>query len=835
MMADNTLFFGEDWIDVADVTVDIEAPDLLPCYTYRIPKSLSGRLHVGSRVVIPFGPHERRGYVMNVNRIPATDDMEHYLKDITDVVEDALTFNPEQAHIARWISERCLTPLSQVIHCIAPLTMLSKEVVYSLLTEEGEQAELSRLTSIQRAIMERLRGENGKMELDKLREVVGASAFGASYLALKRNGLIREKRVELPPPARELQVKGFLPGDNIEFTGISPQAKKALAAFQELFAATGEPVPANLVRDKVGVSSSVLKTLVSKGVLQETVIRTRRMPVQIPSVRTSPPPFTLGQRAASLYLRQSLLSLNRQNDVKSDEKKTDTVLLHGVTASGKTEVYLNAISNCLELGRRAMVLVPEIALTAQVVDIFTGRFGDEVAVLHSKLSEGERHDEWKRLQQGHAGIVVGARSAVFAPLENIGLIVMDEEHEPSYKQESSPRYHTRDVVMERARRNGALTLLGSATPSIETYFDAKQGRIALLALPERIGNRRLPQVEVVDMREEWKQQKGMFCTRLIEEMGERLSKRQQTILFLNRRGYSNFVLCRDCGYVAKCPNCDISLALHVADNSLRCHHCDYTVNVPSVCPDCGGKRLKGFGIGTEKVEEEALRYFPHARVERMDKDTTTRKGAHANILSRFRRGEVDILIGTQMVAKGLDFPEVTLVGVINADTAINLPDFRAAERAFQLLTQVAGRAGRGNEPGRVIVQTFNPDHYSIRHSVLQDYQAFYQEEIAYREELMYPPFRRFANMIFIDENEQAAKDRSVLLAQTLKKVIPENAEVIGPAPAPIPKINNRYRHHLLLRCEREEDLSSIIRSALAQLSSAEKAGLTVDIDPIHMT
>ncbi len=834
-MADNTLFFGEELIDVADVTVDIEAPDLLPCYTYRIPKSFSGRLHVGARVVIPFGPHERRGYVMGVNRIPATDDMEHYLKDITDLVEDALTFNPEQASIARWISERCLTPLSQVIHCIAPTMMLSKEVVYSLLTDSGEKAELSRLPSIQRMIMERLQGEGGKMELDRLREMVGTSTFGASYVALRRNGLIQEKRVEVAPPARELHVRGVLPGDNIDLTEISPSARKALAAFHALYDPARQPVPANLVSKKAGVSSSVLKTLISKNVLRETVIHTRRMPVPIPAERTSPPTFTLGQRAASLYLRQSLLFLNRQNAVKSVDNKTDTVLLYGVTASGKTEVYLNAIANCMEMGRNAMVLVPEIALTAQVVDIFTGRFGDEVAVLHSKLSEGERHDEWKRLQRGHARIVVGARSAVFAPLENIGLIVMDEEHEPSYKQESSPRYHTRDVVTERARRNGALALFGSATPSIETYFDAKQGRISLLALPERIGNRRLPQVEVVDMREEWKQQKGMFCTRLIEEMGERLGKCQQTILFLNRRGYSNFVLCRDCGYAAKCPNCDISLALHVSDNSLRCHHCDYSVCVPSVCPDCGGKRLKGFGIGTEKVEEEALKYFPHARVERMDKDTTVRKGAHANILSRFRKGEVDILIGTQMVAKGLDFPEVTLVGVINADTAINLPDFRAAERAFQLLTQVAGRAGRGDEPGSVIVQTFNPDHYSIRHSVLQDYHAFYQEEIAYREELMYPPFRRFANMIFTDENEQAAKDRSVVLAQTLKGMIPENAEVIGPAPAPIPKINNRYRHHLLLRCEREEDVSAILRSALAQLSSAEKAGLTVDIDPINMT
>jgi primosomal protein N' (replication factor Y) len=544
------------------------------------------------------------------------------------------------------------------------------------------------------------------------------------------------------------------------------------------------------------------------------------------------------------------------------------VLLFGVTASGKTEVYLNAIARALELGRSAMVLVPEIALTAQVADVFIGRFGEKVAILHSRLSDGEKHDEWRRMQSGEARIVVGARSAVFAPLQNLGLIVLDEEHEASYKQEKEPRYNARDLAAERARLNGATLVLGSATPSLESYFASEAIRVvgaetrgehaqilggsgnqdgSRLDVPpailpnaprrapnpsilrvemrERIGNRPLPRVEVVDLREEFKERRALFSLRLTEAMAERLRRGEQTILFLNRRGYAQFVLCRDCGFVARCPNCAVSLAFHAYERALRCHHCDHTAPAPSLCPDCGSAKVRAFGIGTEKVEEEVLKIFPSARVARMDRDTTARKGA---------QGEADILIGTQMVAKGLDFPNVTLVGVVSADTAINMPDFRAAERAFQLLTQVAGRAGRGEQPGEVIVQTFSPDHYAVQAAARQDYPAFYRQEILFRQELRYPPFSRFVNMVSADAVEEQAEARAQKLTAVLERILPPEIEIIGPSPAPLARLKNLYRFHVALRAPLDAPLSELVRRALEQLTSSDRLGLQIDLDPLSM-
>ncbi len=588
----------------------------------------------------------------------------------------------------------------------------------------------------------------------------------------------------------------------------------------------------------------------------------RRAPVSASGERTVAPVLTPGQQNATDKLRACL-----------ESGETQTVLLFGVTASGKTEVYLNAIAHTLEQGRSAIVLVPEIALTAQIVDTFVGRFGEQVAVLHSKLSEGERHDEWRRMQAGKARIVVGARSAIFAPVQNVGLIVMDEEHEASYKQENTPRYNAKDLAMERARLSRATLVLGSATPSLESYFAATpQGvgsrewgvgktsaRIeeprdsyaaknhhkansysplptpySLITMPDRIDNRPLPRVEVVDLREEFKKQKTLFSERLVAAMMERLKKKQQTILFLNRRGYAQFVLCRDCGWTAKCPNCAVSLAYHNYERSLKCHHCDYNGRVPLKCPDCGGMKVKAFGIGTEKVEEEVLRVFPTARVARMDRDTTSQKGAHTRIMRAFRQGNSDILIGTQMVAKGLDFPNVTLVGVISADTAINMPDFRAAERTFQLLTQVAGRAGRGNTPGEVIIQTFSPDHYAVQAAIQHDYPRFYKQEILFRQELKYPPYSRFVNLICADEIEAKAQARSNALVVALERLNPPDVEIIGPSPAPLARLKNQYRFHVALRAPVDYPLSELVRSAIACLTPSDRLGLYVDIDPLSM-
>ena len=488
-------------------------------------------------------------------------------------------------------------------------------------------------------------------------------------------------------------------------------------------------------------------------------------------------------------------------------------------------------------------------------------------MLHSALSLGERHDEWRRIQSGESRVVVGARSAVFAPVPHLGLIVLDEEHDGSYKQDTNPRYHARDAARFRAAQTGATVILGSATPSLESFSLAKAGEYGLISLAERIDSRPLPPVSVVDLREEMKAvgqkplparssppspegrgkegtggtrpeppPRSVFGTDLAAAIGCCLERREQAILFLNRRGFASFLLCRDCGFTFHCPNCDVSLTYHHAGRYLQCHHCDYRRRVPDTCPKCAGLRLRPFGVGTEKVEDAVRQQFPAARTLRMDRDTMSRKGAHAETLRAFKRGEADILIGTQMVAKGLDFPNVTLVGVVSADTALNIPDFRAPERAFQLLTQVAGRAGRGKVPGKVIVQTFSPDHESVLFAARHDYLGFYEQAIGQRQELGYPPFAHMANVVFTDESEDEARKRSYRMANVLRAHLGGGSGVtlLGPVACPLSRLRGRYRWHLALRAPAKAVLLALLRAALAEMTAGERAGLSLDMDPLSM-
>jgi len=508
-------------------------------------------------------------------------------------------------------------------------------------------------------------------------------------------------------------------------------------------------------------------------------------------------------------------------------------LIHGVTASGKTEVYLRAMEEVAEAGGGSIFLVPEISLTAQMLGAVKGRFGKAAAVLHSRLSEGERYDEWSRIRRGEVKVVVGARSAVFAPMPNLKLIVVDEEHDPSYKQESSPRYHTRDVAARRAADAGGTLVLGSATPSVESFYWAEKGHLKLLTMPRRIDDRPLPRVELVDLRQT---PMAIFSDRLKSAVEDRLSRGQQVILFLNRRGFSTFVLCRDCGYTERCPNCSVALTYHAATRRLQCHHCDYRRRAPVRCPKCSGGRIRYYGLGTERVEEEVRQLFPSARPLRMDRDTTSRKNAHHTILQRFRGRDADILIGTQMVAKGLDFPGVTLVGVVTADTALNLPDFRAAERSFQLMAQVSGRAGRGDDPGEVIVQTFSPEHYSLQAASRHDYLRFYAQEIAFRKELWYPPYSRLANVMSVDAASDAAEARARAAAEALRSEVESaglKVQVLGPAPAPIEKLKGRYRWHVLVKAADSRAMSPCL-DVLERLPSEVRSGIVVDVDPVSV-
>ena len=534
-------------------------------------------------------------------------------------------------------------------------------------------------------------------------------------------------------------------------------------------------------------------------------------------------------------LRQILASMD------GEEKKT--FLLNGVTGSGKTEVYLQAIAHALELGKGAIVLVPEISLTPQTVERFKARFSSGpqqtlVAVLHSHLSAGERHDEWHKIRQGRARIVIGARSAIFAPVEPLGLVVVDEEHEHSYKQEEAPRYHARDVAVVRGQREGAVVVLGSATPSLESFYNVERGKYAVLELRHRADDKRMPVVRVQDMRTECRKDKGVpiFSTRLKEAIRNRLENGEQTILFLNRRGFATSMQCPECGFVAECPNCSLSLTYHRREQALRCHICGHGARAPGQCPECRSRAIRFHGLGTEKVEDVLGKLFPDATIRRMDSDTLKRKEDYRRILGDFRRGKIDILVGTQMIAKGLHFPRVTLVGIVYADTGLHLADFRAGERTFQLLTQVAGRAGRGDVEGEVIVQSFTPFHPAIQFARRHDFAGFYDAEMEFRGQLKYPPYTRAAMLTLRGRNEE----KVAFSADHLKKAIEPMARAIsdlvlaGPAPAPLLRAEAFYRYQIMLRTGQMSALSRRLAEVTAGLSLPEEVTLTVDIDPMNL-
>jgi primosomal protein N' (replication factor Y) len=509
----------------------------------------------------------------------------------------------------------------------------------------------------------------------------------------------------------------------------------------------------------------------------------------------------------------------------------ETFLLEGVTGSGKTEVYLQLMAQTLAAGRDALMLVPEIGLTPQMVARVKGRFGANVAVLHSGLSDGERYDEWRRITRGEAHVVIGARSAAFAPLQNLGLLIMDEEHEASYKQDDSPRYNARDVIRWRGAYHHAPVLLGSATPSLESRARAQKGVYQLLLMPERANHHALPPSEIIDMRAaEVDEQSGDLSTQLTAALTKCLSRGEQAVLLLNRRGFSSFVMCRECGYVAKCPNCDISLTLHMDSHSLRCHYCGHEEAIPHICPSCQSRKIRYYGTGTEKVEQTLKAVLPQARVLRMDVDTTRRKGAHGRILKQFGDGDADILLGTQMIAKGLDFPNVTLVGVINADTALGLPDFRASERTFQLLTQVSGRAGRADKPGQVLIQTYNPDHYAIQLAQHHDYERFFAMEMHMRHEGNYPPYFFTFKLTVSHEDEDKAAKAVYRLADMLKGHLSDQAIILGPTRGAIARVKRRYYYQIVIKYKKEPALQASLEEMLETTQISSRSGYQIAFD-----
>ena len=797
-------------------------------FSYAIPSALD--IDVGQAVWVPFGDKLLQGIVLELSHYPSVEET----KEIAGVIEPRPLLSPSNVLLARWISEHYLSPLFDAVALMLPPGFERKTVTFISSSSTTHEQDMSSLTGGQRDVLE-LVGKWGKVSLKELEKTLGTRQARLATSQLVNQGLaVRSYELERikvrPKTVSYLRLAGTATEAGQEAARLREQGKALKqASLLEYLSQQTQPVSLSEARRSVNCSSSVVKAVVSRGLVSVEQVEIKREPISYQGIAPSHPlTLTPDQKSAFRAIKSSLPKGAKGN------ASPPVFLLHGVTGSGKTEVYLQALAEVIGLGRKGIVLVPEIALTPQTIERFASRFPHKVAVLHSKLSLGEQFDEWKRIRDGEFDVVIGSRSAIFAPQPNLGLIVIDEEQEWTYKQhDKSPRYHTRDVAIKLAELTGAVVILGSATPDVETFYHAQRGDYRLLQLPRRVTPRdgsAMPQVEVVDLREELKAgNRSLFSRSLSQAMSKAVANGEQVILFLNRRGAATFIQCRSCGFVLRCKRCEVPLTYHLAEDILACHQCNYRMPVPQICPRCLRRRIKFLGIGTQKLEQEAGHSFPQARLLRWDSDVTRGKHSHDEILGKFRAHQADILIGTQMIAKGLDLPLITLVGVVSADTGLNLPDFRAGERTFQLLSQVAGRAGRGTLGGRVIIQTYAPEHYAIQAAAKHDYASFYDQEIDYRRQLHNPPFTRLACLIYSHTNDalcqREAERMKRLLSQEIDSQGIADIEPIGPAPAYIHRLRGRFRWQLILR-------GSGLSAFLSQIPFPQ--GWTVDIDPLGL-
>jgi len=809
--------------------------------TYRFPPSWP--VARGQRVLVPLATRKTTGIVLG----PTSK-----LAPGIEVREALCTLDPEPAlspqlvRLGLWISDYYLAPPGEVFRAMLPLRQETRRARQVRLTEAGRR-KLQELAA-------------GPPEESNTSQVAGLLAYlerrpGASFEILQRKfpdayaRALDEKWLTVEEVKKErsrrqvfaVRLAGPLPERPPR---LSPVAKRIIEVLEQ----QGPAEDHRPLLESARAQLANLRKLGQAGVIELSEagwhgpsfeLRERDAPVtagetpappwQVASDLTTPPQLTPAQSAVLADLFPRL-----------DSGGFGVVLLHGVTGSGKTEIYLHLIARCLERGRSALMLVPEIALTPAMQSLFYSRFGDEVALLHSGLTERERDDAWWRVRRGEAKVVLGTRSAVFAPLANLGTVIVDEEHDSSYKQDETPRYHGRDVAVVRAQYAGALALLGSATPSLESYWNAQEGKYHLAKLEERIGGRKLAAVEVVDMRQEFRETHTQMplSRKLKEEIEAQLQATAQIMLLLNRRGYSWFLLCRSCGQTQRCVNCSVSLTYHRREHRLSCHYCGYSTAVPSLCPSCGSQYLQYVGEGTEKIEHKFAELFPGARVARLDRDVARRRGEFLRVLDEFRRGKIDILVGTQLIAKGHDFPGVTLVGVLSADIGLGLPDFRAAERTFQLVTQVAGRAGRGDAPGRVLVQTFYPEHYAIRLAADQNYSGFFSKEMGFRRMMHYPPLTALANIVAQHEKLERAAQVAKEIGDFFIKVESQfpGIKILGPGPAPLAKVERRYRIQFLLKSSSRANLHALLKQLVhhATQSGIQPREVMIDVDPVNI-
>jgi primosomal protein N' (replication factor Y) len=786
-------------------------------FTYSLPLTLQHRVQTGCRVFVPFGPRKLTGVVLACHN----ERPQGAVKEVFRLVDPEPVIREDMLTLGRWISGYYCAPLGEVLRSMLPLASeIRTGKVYSL-TDAGRDAACQLLLEDdpQDPVMQVLRAlEHRGLSAAYLKKKYPLA--DKAIKALEKKGFIAvEATQDTRDPLRAASENLRIQLKEVEPTGKLPKAERELLAFLALHPGTHNLAEVEKV---VANGSAAARALARKGLIE--VVREETHISAIPP--KGPHALNAGQQTAYDTISGA---------IQSGEFRP--VLLHGVTGSGKTEVYLNAIDATLACGRSALLLVPEIALTPQMAGQFFGRWGSRVAILHSAFSDAERTEQWRKIRSGGAAVVVGTRSGVFAPVQNLGLIVVDEEHDQSYKQEEIPRYNGRDVAIVRAQAAKACIVLGSATPSLESRYNAEKGKYTLVELKERIEARPMPRVDLIDMRQEFLETRKQttFSRALIDQLTLKLEAGEQTIVLLNRRGFSSFVACRSCGERVQCQNCALTLTYHRRDRRLLCHYCNYAEKVPSVCPKCQSEHIYFLGIGSEKVEEELHRDFPAARIARLDRDTVSGKHGFETILQNFRERNYDILVGTQMIAKGHDIPNVTLVGVVSADIGLGMPDFRAAERTFQLLTQVAGRAGRGSLPGTVLVQTINPEHYAVRLAAAQDYQAFYEKELQFRKFMHYPPFSAMANLIVRHERQEDALRMSAELEQHLGSV-QEQMKIMGPAEAPVPKLKAEYRYQFLIKSASRKALNALLKRAQA-FSRKEKwnaTALVIDVDPLTL-
>lgn len=821
-------------------------------FTYSVPSHLDTVLQPGVRVLAPFRRTHEEGVV--VERVGETDLAPNVIKKVFDCLDDTPTFTPEMLTLTKWMADYYVSSWGTALFCAVPAAVRSQKRQRIHLQPDAPAPR----GKVQEAIVNILEAE-GDLSPNQLVRRTGLSfqELRPRITALRQRGIVDVHVTHKPKASMQESYVASLALSDDDIAAEIAHLKSSTetnenpatpstgnrrhvaaakhAAILQLLLDEGLPLTTAELTKRVNTSITLLRTLERRGFIHIKRAQMVRNPLNAEPIAPTQPLALNPAQSQSLAEIRSTLSSESQGGYPP------TFLLHGVTGSGKTEVYMQAMADILEAGKSVIVLVPEISLTPQTASRFVGRFGEQVAVLHSRLSDGERYDQWYRIQKGEANIVIGPRSAVFAPAKNLGLLVIDEEHSDSYKSDTAPRYHAREVAQKRSELANCPVILGSATPALESYHLAKNGNYRLLSLPMRVLDRKMPDVHIVDMRTELKNgNRTIFSDLLRSSIEERLVRREQIILFLNRRGHSTYVFCRNCGYVEQCDNCSISLTFHFATKQLVCHHCGDKRPTQPACPQCSSPAIRYFGLGTESVEQEVQKAFPKANVKRFDADSTARKNAHQQILEAFEGQKIDILIGTQMVSKGLDFPNVTLVGVIAADTALNLPDFRASEQTFSLLTQVAGRSGRAELEGKVVIQTYMPGHYCIAAAQKHDYIGFYTHELEARNAFQYPPFSRVATLLLRSKNEKEVIDTAHAVRDHLEiwQADQEDSshpvEILGPAPAPLSKIEGKFRWHFLLRSYSIEKISLLLKSLTHESPAAIKSNaveLVIDIDP----